>query len=375
MMRKNILIITTLILALALVLSACGGEQTTPTPPQPVTVVSSGAVIAEGRLIPIRGANLGFQARGVVAEVLVKAGDRVSEGDVLARLANAGAAEAQHVIAQNAYDALLRNESGDRARLWQAYMDAQVVRAQAEQEWDDLDVDGIEDRIEDLEADVEDRREDLQDAQDEFDKYRDLSENNPRRSSAEDDLDQAQKDLNAALRALEEETRKRDEVKAAYDAALAAEAEAKHQYEISLDGPNAEQLALAEANLDAAKDALANYVIAAPFDGVVADVQVRPGEQVGPETRIVSIADFGSWIVETTDVTELEVVELNVGQRVTIVPDALPDLELGGVVAEIGSAFTQQGGDILYTVRIRVNDSDPRLKWGMTVEVAFLKSE
>lgn len=374
-MRKNILIITTLILALALVLSACGGEQTTPTPPQPVTVVSSGAVIAEGRLIPIRGANLGFQARGVVAEVLVKAGDRVSEGDVLARLANAGAAEAQHVIAQNAYDALLRNESGDRARLWQAYMDAQVVRAQAEQEWDDLDVDGIEDRIEDLEADVEDRREDLQDAQDEFDKYRDLSENNPRRSSAEDDLDQAQKDLNAALRALEEETRKRDEVKAAYDAALAAEAEAKHQYEISLDGPNAEQLALAEANLDAAKDALANYVIAAPFDGVVADVQVRPGEQVGPETRIVSIADFGSWIVETTDVTELEVVELNVGQRVTIVPDALPDLELGGVVAEIGSAFTQQGGDILYTVRIRVNDSDPRLKWGMTVEVAFLKSE
>jgi multidrug efflux pump subunit AcrA (membrane-fusion protein) len=65
---------------------------------------------------------LTFQARGVVEEVFVKAGDTVSEGDVLIRLANAGAAEAQVLVAQNAYDSLLRNESGDRARLWQAYM-------------------------------------------------------------------------------------------------------------------------------------------------------------------------------------------------------------------------------------------------------------
>jgi hypothetical protein len=40
----------------------------------------------------------------------------------LVRLANAGGAEAQVLIAQNAYDTLLRNESGDRAKLWEAYM-------------------------------------------------------------------------------------------------------------------------------------------------------------------------------------------------------------------------------------------------------------
>jgi hypothetical protein len=55
-----------------------------------------------------------------------------------------------------------------------------------------------------------------------------------------------------------------EDVRAAYDAALAAEAEAKHQYEISLDGPNADQLVLAKVNLDAAKDTLSNYVIASP---------------------------------------------------------------------------------------------------------------
>ncbi len=144
-------------------------------------------------------------------------------------------------------------------------------------------------------ATVEDRQQDLKDAQEDFDKYKDLDKDNSKRKDAEDDLERAQEDLNrSCARPGSKTTRKRDEVRAAYDAALATEAEAKHQYEISLDGPNADQLALAKANLDAAKDALSNYVITAPFDGVVADVNVKVGEQVGAETRAVSIADFSA---------------------------------------------------------------------------------
>ncbi|MBI5824910.1 MAG: efflux RND transporter periplasmic adaptor subunit [Chloroflexi bacterium] len=370
-MKKNILKFISLFAFLALFLAACGNAaEATPAPEQ---VIASNEVIAEGRLEPIHATNLSFQARGVVEEVLVKAGDTVSEGDVLVRLSNAGGAEAQFVIAQNGYDLLLRNESGDRAKLWQVYMNAQIVRAKAETEWEDLNVDDIDSRIEDLEADVEDRKTDLTDAQDEFDKYKDLDENNSRRVTAEDDLEQAHEDLNQALRDLEEETRSRDEIKAAYDAALANEAEAKYQYEISLAGPNADQLILAKAQLDAAKDALANFVITAPFGGVVAEVNVKVGEQVGTETRAVSVADFSAWTVETTDITELEVVKLKVGQSVSLIPDALPDLELSGEIVEISNAYTQQGGDIIYAVTIRVNETDPRLRWGMTVEAVFLE--
>ena len=101
---------------------------------------------------------------------------------------------------------------------------------------------------------------------------------------------------------------------------------------------------------------------------------MKVGDQVGTETRAVSIANFNSWIVETTDITELEVVSLGVGQSVTLVPDALPDLTLNGTVTEISQAYVQQGGDILYTVRIALTDSDPRLKWGMTLEVSFQES-
>jgi HlyD family secretion protein len=371
-MKKNILSFITLLATLALFLSACGNQPAV-TAPAAQQAVTSNEVVAEGRLKPIRGANLFFQARGVVEEVLVKDGDPVKQGDVLIRLANAGAAQAQVVIAQNAYDTLLRNESGDRARLWQAYLNAQIARGKAEKKWDDLDVSNIEDEIEDDKATVEDRQQDVKDAQEDFGKYKDLDKDNAKRKTAEDDLENAQEDLNQALRDLEATIRKRDDIRAAYDAALAVEAEAKHQYEISLDGPNADQLTLAKANLEAAKDALANYVITAPFDGVVADVNVNVGDQVTLDTRAVSVTDTSQWIVETTDVTELEVVKISVGQKVDLVPDALPDLVLKGTVTEISNAYVQQGGDILYAVTIRVENPDSRLRWGMTVEATFMQ--
>ncbi len=374
-MKKQISIIIVLLVIFSLAISACGNQATATPAPSSAEILTSNDIVAEGRLEPVQGTNLSFSARGVVEEVLVSAGDSVSQGDVLVRLANAGGVEAQIVVAQNAYDALLRTEGGNRASLWQAYMDAQIVRGIAEKEWDDLNVTDIEDRIDDDKATIEDRQQDLTDAQDEFDKYQDLDKDNTKRKNAEDALEKAQEDLNLAQRNLEETIRERDSVRAAYDAALALETEAKHQYEISLDGPNADQLTLAKANLDAAKDALSNYVLTASFDGVVADVNVKVGEQVGTETRAVSLANFNSWIVETTDITELEVVKLSVGQAVSIVPDALLDLTLNGTITEISRAYIQQGGDILYTVRISVDETDSRLLWGMTVETTFLGAQ
>jgi multidrug efflux pump subunit AcrA (membrane-fusion protein) len=374
-MKKQILIIGILVVIFSITISACGSQAAATATPVSAGTVSSSDTIAQGRLEPVQGTNLSFQARGVVEAVLVKDGDSVKQGDVLVRLANSGQAEAQVVLAQNAYDTLLRTQNGNRADLWLAYMAAQIARATAEKKWDDLDVDSIETRIEDDKAAVEDLQVKLTDAQDEFNKYQNLDKDNSKRKTAEDALNKAQDDLNQALRKVDETTRERDEVRAAYDAALAAEAEAKHQYEISLDGPNADQLTIAKANLDAAKDALSNYVLTAPFDGVVADVNVKVGDQVGTETRVVSLANFNSWIVETTDVTELEVVKISVGQEVTILPDALPDLPLKGTVTEISQAYILQGGDIIYTVRIAVQETDPRLKWGMTVEATFLNAQ
>lgn len=373
-----------IVLLVIFALTACTNQQTE-APESVPTVVPSNAVIAEGKIKPARAVSLSFQARGVVEDIPVKIGDSVKKGDVLARLANASVAEAglaaanlELLQAQQAYDQLLRTEGLDRAQAWAAYMDAQRVRAEAERAWERLNLDSIEDRIEDAETEVRDREEDLKDAQDEFDKYKELSKDNSRRKTAEDNLEKAQEDYNEAVRKLEEITRERDTVRAALDAALAAEAEAKYQYDISSEGVNKNQLALAEARLEnakaqaaAAESNLSNYILTAPFDGVVMDVAVEVGEQVGAESRAVSVADASSWVIETTDITELEVVNIEVGQRVTFTADALPDVTMRGAVLEISQSSFIQGGDVIYTVRVEVEEVDPRIRWGMTVEVTF----
>lgn len=388
-MKKTIYKILMIGLTTTLILTACANQPAGTPAPTVDSVAASDSVIAEGRLEPIHAVNLKFQAIGIVEEVNVKIGDSVKKGDALARLSNASVAEAQLaaanlelVGAKQALDALNRNGSANLAASWTAYMNAQEVRAEAERDWEGLNVDDIEDRVEDAKAEVQDREEDLQDAQDEFDKYKDLDKDNSRRVTAEDNLETAQEDYNEALRDLDEITRERDTVRAELDGALAAEAEAKYQYEVSADGVNADDLALATARLDnaqaqvsAAQENLSNFILYAPFDGVVAEVAVKVGDQVSPENRIVSVADTSAWVVETTDVTELEVVKLKVGQNVTFTADALPDVTMNGVVTEISGSSVLQSGDVLYTVRIAVDKVDPRVKWGMTVEVTFEPSE
>jgi multidrug resistance efflux pump len=385
-MKKKIYNLMMLIVLVALVLTACGSKQpvTATQSTAPVTV-TSGDVVAEGKLKPAQASNLSFQVRGMVEEINVKIGDSVEKGTVLARLSNATQAEAQLaaanlelVAAQQSLDTLNRTGNANLASAWEAYQTAQIVRAAAQKVWDDVNPTDIQTRIDDQQATANERKKDLQDAKDEFDKYKDLDKDNSKRKTAEDKLRSAEKDYNTAVADLEAIQRESDSVRAALDAALAAEAEAKYQYEQSMDGANKDQLTLANARLEnakaqvaAAESSLSNYVLTAPFDGVVADVAVKVGEQVTAESRAVSIVNASEWFIETTDITELEVVNVAVGQKVTFTADALSDVTMEGVVTEISQSSYVQGGDVIFTVRIKANDIDPRLKWGMTVEVTF----
>lgn len=384
-MKKKLYNLMMLTVIVALALTACANKQAAASSTSAPASATTGSVIAEGKLKPIQGSDLSFQVRGIVETINVKIGDHVKKGDVLARLSNAPQAEAQVasaklelVNAQQASDTLNRNGGANLAVAWDAYQKAQIARAAAQKAWDDVNVSDVQKRADDQQAKVNDFKKSLQDAQDEFDKYKDLDIQNATRKTAEDKLRSAQKDYDTAVSDLEDIQRESDGVRAALDSALAAETEAKYQYDQSANGVNKDQLALAQARLDnanaqvaAAESNLSNYVLTAPFDGVVADVAVKVGEQVGAESRAASIIDASAWTIETTDVTELEVVNLAVGQNVTFTADALSGVTMHGVVTEISQSSFVQSGDVIFTVRIKANDVDPRLKWGMTVEVTF----
>ena len=108
-MKKNTFpFMLSIILLSALILSACSLTSLTgsPTPqPTPIAAVSApGLVTAEGKLLPTPAVQLAFAQGGVVAEVLVKPGDKVAAGDVLARLVGVKTVEADMAAAQAQFD-------------------------------------------------------------------------------------------------------------------------------------------------------------------------------------------------------------------------------------------------------------------------------
>ncbi len=86
---------------------------------------------------------------------------------------------------------------------------------------------------------------------------------------------------------------------------------------------------------------------------------------------MVQVADLSQWMVETDNLTELDVVSIAAGQGATITPDALPEVDLQGSVELISDVYEDKRGDVTYTARLALETSDPRLRWGMTVAIVF----
>jgi len=159
----------------------------------------------------------------------------------------------------------------------------------------------------------------------------------------------------------------------------AAEAEihrARAQLELVKAGARPETIAAAEADVAAAEAALAQAQAAladtelhAPFAGIVAALDTKVGEQVAPGTPVLQLADFSAWQIETDDLTELNVVGIDISNPVTITVDAIPNLELPGQVVRIKPIGEDKRGDITYTVIVQPDQVDERLRWNMTSAV------
>jgi len=131
------------------------------------------------------------------------------------------------------------------------------------------------------------------------------------------------------------------------------------------------QMRASQAALESATQNLNDNDLVAPWDGTLADLQLTVDEYVQAGQSIGTIADFSKWKVETDNLTEIEVPSVSIGQTVTMIPDALSDLELQGTVSSISQLFVEKRGDVTYTVNIDINKTDPRLRWGMTIVVNF----
>jgi multidrug resistance efflux pump len=370
---------------LAILIAACGSGPVTVTPTPVSTVLppvkASSASGTEGTLEPWQSANLSFAMGGEVAEVLVKEGDTVKANDVIARLradalqaavarAEAGVAVARASLAK--YQAQLPQHIA-AAQAGVGSAQAQIAAASAERS-DPAAIAAAQAAL--AQAVVIQNQ-----AQDAYDHIIETGQLGPTEESARLVLENAKRETQAARLRL-------DQLKSgslndrAHTANLAAANARLQAAQANLDELKAEAngqlnptyeaaVQQAEAVLQSARLRSSETELRAPFAGTIAQLTLNAGETVGAGSPIAVLADFSSWQVETADLTEVKVPGIKIGQSVTAQLDALPELSLTGEVQSIGQLYQEKSGEVVYPVKINLMETDPRLRWGMTVRVNF----
>jgi HlyD family secretion protein len=113
----------------------------------------------------------------------------------------------------------------------------------------------------------------------------------------------------------------------------------------------------------------------APFAGTVAQINVEKGEQAEAGQPLATIGDLSGWLVETTDLTELQVVRVAVGDPATLTFEALPNLTLSGHVDRIQVRGTGDAGNVVFAVAIKPDTTSDQLRWNMTATVRITPSD
>ena len=260
-------------------------------------------VTASGEIKPRNYVNIGANAIGRITQILVKEGDRVRKGQLLAKLESIQ--PQADVSAQKA-----------------ALSSAEAESAAAESA-----LKASDDNLLTLQASVERAKADLEHASLEFQRGKQLFD---AKLIAKQDYEQR---------------------KTTYDAQRAAvrEAETRLTGARSSRGQAAAQLASAQkriaqnqAMLARLSDVLEKHYSIAPLDGMVTNLPVREGEtavtgiQNTPGSLIMTIADM-SLITAEVKVDENDIVNVKLDQKASITIDAIPNRTFKGHVIEIGN--------------------------------------
>lgn len=309
---------------------------------------------ASGTVQPIQSVNISPKAAGIVAELYVEQGDRVNQGQVLARM-ESREAEAQLLQAQaqvnQARARLAELEAGNRPEeINQAQARVEQARAQLNQSEARLDL--AEQRVR--------RNQSLVD----------------QGAISRDQFDEILNELNTAQANLEQNQ--------------AQVREQERSLALLRQGSRAEAIAQAQAQLDeaigslrAAQVRVDDTYVRAPFSGIVTQKFANEGAFVTPttsaseassatSTAIVAVAQGLEILAE---VPEVDIQRLRVGQPVEIRADAYPGETFQGRVRLIAPEAVVRQNVTSFQVRVTITTGQDRLRSGMNTDVIFLGEE
>ena len=260
-------------------------------------------VTASGEVKPKNYINIGANQQGELTAILVKEGDHVRKGQLLAEVENT-----QSTADVQAQKAALSSAEADSAASEAA-------------------VKASDDNIATFEASVARTKADLEKATVDFQRGEQLF---GAKLIAKQDYDQRKAALDAA--------------KAAVDEAVArvVQARAQRTQSFAQAASSQKRVAQTQAGLSRFADVLKKHNSYAPIDGIVTNLPVRMGETVVPGVQnsaastIMTIADM-SLITAEVKVDETDIVNVKLDQPAEVTIDAIPNKTFKGHVIEIGN--------------------------------------
>ncbi len=260
-------------------------------------------VTASGEIKPKNYINIGANAQGELKQILVKEGDRVRKGQLLARIENVqpeADVEAQRATLNSAEADSSASESGVKAS---------------------------DENLRSLQAQIEKDKADLARAKSDFDRSQSLFNEH---LMAKQDFELRKFTFEAQTATVRGSEMRLVQARAQREQALAQLASAQ------------KRIAQYRAGLVRFNDILQKHNAYAPLDGVVTNLPVRQGETVVPgiqnsaASTLMTIADM-SLITSEVKVDETDIVNVKLNQVADITIDAIPNKVFKGHVIEIGN--------------------------------------
>jgi RND family efflux transporter MFP subunit len=336
--------------------TAGAGDGTTQVIPVQYGDLTS-TIYASGSLVYSTSEQLAFDSAGTVAEVNVAKDDTVKKGDVLARLDSESIQSVEQAVA--------------KARI--NLRDAQQALQDAQNPYSELDIASAQNAVEQAQVQLTDAQTrgpiQVANAQYALDKayqrYTTSLAGYMGGTVTFDEYQQAMRDWETAK--LDLASAKVNADKSVIDAESKL-ATVQQTLADVLAGPDPLEVALRQSELDSAQAALDDalqqlesakegYPVVAPFDGVVASVNVSPGDEVNANTVALELIDPSAFEMSAI-VDEIDVAQLRLGQEATVALDAISDVELHGNVTSISAFAQSQSGVVSYPISISLTVPD-----------------
>jgi HlyD family secretion protein len=260
-------------------------------------------VTASGEIKPKNYINIGANAQGQIRELLVKEGERVRKGQLLARIEN------------------VQPEADVEAQK------ATLNSAEADSSASEAAVKAADENIRTMQAMIDKDKSDLDRAKAEYDRSQSLYNEH---LLAKQDFDLRRFTYEAQL-----STVKQSEMRL-------IQARAQREQTVAQLASSQKRIAQFRAGLVRFNDILQKHNAFAPLDGVVTNLPVRVGETVVPGVQnsaastIMTIADM-SLITSEVKVDETDIVNVKLNQIADVTIDAIPNKTFKGHVIEIGN--------------------------------------